>query len=45
MIVMKAGATTEQVDEVVREIKRHGLRADVSKGEFRTVIGIIGDER
>ncbi len=45
MIVMKAGATTEQVDEVVREIKRRGLRADVSKGEFRTVIGIIGDER
>jgi 3-deoxy-7-phosphoheptulonate synthase len=45
MIVMKAGATAEQVDEVVKEIKRHGLRADVSKGEFRTVIGIIGDER
>jgi 3-deoxy-7-phosphoheptulonate synthase len=45
MIVMKAGATPAQVDEVVTEIKRHGLRADVSKGEFRTVIGIIGDER
>jgi 3-deoxy-7-phosphoheptulonate synthase len=45
MIIMKAGATPEQVAEVVKEIKKFGLRADVSKGEFRTVIGIIGDER
>ena len=45
MIVMKTGATPAQVDEVVAEIKRNGLRADVSRGEFRTVIGIIGDER
>ncbi len=45
MIVMKTGATPVQVDEVVTEIKRNGLRADVSRGEFRTVIGIIGDER
>jgi 3-deoxy-7-phosphoheptulonate synthase len=45
MIIMKAGATPEQVAEVVKEIKKSGLRADVSKGEFRTVIGIIGDER
>jgi 3-deoxy-7-phosphoheptulonate synthase len=44
MIVMKTGATPEQVEEVVGEIKRHGLRADVSRGEYRTVIGIIGDE-
>jgi 3-deoxy-7-phosphoheptulonate synthase len=44
MIVMKTGATPEQVEEVVDEIKRHGLRADVSRGEYRTVIGIIGDE-
>jgi 3-deoxy-7-phosphoheptulonate synthase len=45
MIVMKTGATPEQVGGVVGEIKRHGLRADVSAGEFRTVIGIVGDER
>ena len=30
--------------QVVGEIKKSGLRADVSKGEFRTVIGLIGDE-
>lgn len=45
MIIMKTKATKEQVDNVVKEIKRFGLRADVSRGKFRTVIGIIGDER
>jgi 3-deoxy-7-phosphoheptulonate synthase len=45
MIIMKTGATKEQVADIVKEIKRYGLRADVSTGEFRTVIGIIGDER
>ena len=45
MIIMKAGATKEQVEHVVKEIKRFGLRADVSRGEFRTVIGLVGDER
>jgi 3-deoxy-7-phosphoheptulonate synthase len=45
MIIMKTGATQEQVADVVQEIKKRGFRADVSHGEFRTVIGIIGDER
>ena len=45
MIIMEAGATKEQVEHVVQEIKRFGLRADVSRGEFRTVIGLVGDER
>jgi 3-deoxy-7-phosphoheptulonate synthase len=30
---------------VVKDIETHGLRADVSQGDFRTVIGLIGDER
>lgn len=45
MIIMKSDATNEQVDAVIKEIERFGLRADVSRGEFRTVIGLIGDER
>ncbi len=45
MIIMKTEATPEQVSGVVKEIKRRGFRADVSKGEYKTVIGIIGDER
>lgn len=45
MIIMKSDATAEQVAEVVKEIKKYGLRADVSKGKYRTVIGLVGDER
>ena len=45
MIIMKKDATPEQTKYVVSEIKKHGLRADISRGEFRTVIGLVGDER
>ncbi len=44
MIIMKKNATPEQIRHVVGEIKKHGLRADISRGEFRTVIGLVGDE-
>ncbi len=44
MIIMKKEATQEQIKRVVSEIKKHGLRADISRGEFRTVIGLVGDE-
>ena len=45
MIIMSADATQEQIAEVIKEIKKYGLRADLSKGAFRTVIGLVGDER
>jgi len=45
MIIMKAGATGEEIANVVKEIKKYGLKADVSRGEYRTVIGLVGDER
>ncbi len=44
MIIMQSDATKEQIDAVVTEIKKYGLRADVSRGAFRTVIGLVGDE-
>jgi len=45
MIIMKSEATKEEIANIVKEIKKFGLKADVSRGEFRTVIGLIGDER
>ncbi len=45
MIIMDSTATKEEITNVVKEIKKFGLKADVSHGEFRTVIGLIGDER
>jgi len=45
MIIMKSDATKKQIDNVIKEIEKYGLRADVSRGDYRTVIGLIGDER
>jgi 3-deoxy-7-phosphoheptulonate synthase len=44
-IVMKPSATKQQIDGVISKIKSAGLKADVSSGEYQTVIGIVGDEK
>ncbi len=45
MIVMKEGATEEQVAHVIERIEQAGAKAHPSIGEFITVIGAIGDDR
>ncbi|HEY31595.1 MAG TPA: 3-deoxy-7-phosphoheptulonate synthase [Dehalococcoidia bacterium] len=44
MIIMKSEATDEEIASVVSEIKKYGLKADISRGAYRTVIGLVGDE-
>ena len=43
MIVMKEGASAEQVDAVIRQVESVGASAHISRGELHTVIGAIGD--
>ena len=43
MIVMKEGATEEQISHVVERIEEVGCSAHLSQGELLTVIGAIGD--
>jgi 3-deoxy-7-phosphoheptulonate synthase len=43
MIVMKEGATDEQIDAVVRRVEDVGCSAHVSRGDLLTVIGAIGE--
>ena len=45
IVVMKKNATKIQIERVIEKIKSSGLKAHISKGEFVTIIGIIGDER
>lgn len=45
VIVMKHHATAEEIDGVVEHIESLGFKAHLSRGEERTIIGIIGDER
>ncbi len=45
IIVMKMGATQTEVDEVLTRLTNGGWKTHVSRGEERTIIGVIGDER
>lgn len=45
VIVMKHNASAEEIAEVVQSIESLGFRAHLSRGEERTIIGVIGDER
>jgi 3-deoxy-7-phosphoheptulonate synthase len=45
IVVMKAGATEEEVGAVIGRIKDMGFTPHVSQGVERCVIGCIGDER
>jgi 3-deoxy-7-phosphoheptulonate synthase len=45
IIVMKAGATKRERDEVIKKIKELGYKPHVIHGTTRDVIGAVGDER
>jgi 3-deoxy-7-phosphoheptulonate synthase len=45
LIIMRNDATEEDIKRVVEKIEKLGFKAHVSKGEERTIIGIIGDTR
>ncbi len=44
IIVMNSHAPESAIDRVVAEIERMGSRAHLSRGQFRTVIGAVGEE-
>ncbi len=45
IIVLRSGATTGEVDDVCRRIEAMGYKAHTIRGELRTVIGAVGDDR
>ncbi|MEJ2267228.1 MAG: 3-deoxy-7-phosphoheptulonate synthase, partial [Anaerolineales bacterium] len=45
MIIMRTDATQGQIASVVQRVEMNGLRAHLSQGEERTVIGAVGDGR
>src|SRR5437879_13613771 len=40
--VMQPSASNEEIEHVVEVLRLHNLKAQVSRGEERTVIGVIG---
>ena len=45
VIIMKSGASAAEIAGVVKHIETVGMRAHLSQGEERTIIGMVGDER
>lgn len=45
IIVMNPGVREEEIQQVVDKLKSVGLGVHLSVGEFRTIVGAIGDEK
>jgi 3-deoxy-7-phosphoheptulonate synthase len=43
IIVLKQGATEEELRHIVKKLESRGLQANISKGTERTIVGVIGD--
>src|SRR6266480_3964236 len=44
IIVLRPHSTPAQIDHILERIQELGLRSHLSRGELRTIIGVIGDE-
>ncbi|MGH7143238.1 MAG: 3-deoxy-7-phosphoheptulonate synthase [Planctomycetota bacterium] len=44
IIVMRTGTSEENIQHVVRKIEEAGLKPHLSRGQFQTIVGAIGDE-
>src|SRR4030042_1155889 len=45
MIIMRTDETKQQIAGVVSHVEHYGMKAHLSTGEERTVIGVVGDGR
>ncbi len=45
IVVVGKNASEKQIDDIVRHIEEKGLKANISRGTEKTIIGAIGDER
>ncbi len=45
MIIMRADAQPDQIETVLRCVRRHGADPHLSSGAERTIIGVVGDVR
>jgi 3-deoxy-7-phosphoheptulonate synthase len=45
ILVIRPDASLEQIEHVIDRVKELGFTPHVSRGETRTIVGVIGDER
>jgi 3-deoxy-7-phosphoheptulonate synthase len=44
IIILQESVTEEQIQHVAEKVEQFGLQPSISRGTYRTVIGVIGDE-
>ena len=44
IVILKSGATEDQIQHIVEKAKKLGLKTNISRGIERTIIGLIGPE-
>lgn len=44
ILILKSNATGDQIDHVLERVEALGLQHHLSRGTYRTIVGIIGDE-
>src|SRR5688572_2284232 len=44
IIILQEAVTEEQIQHVAEKVEQFGLQPSISRGTYRTVIGVIGDE-
>ncbi len=44
IIILKSGATEEQIQHVIERVESHGMSAHLSRGTHRTIIGVVGEK-
>ncbi len=45
IIILRSNVTEKQVEHVIDRVEALGLKAHLSRGTYRTIVGVIGDER
>ncbi len=45
IIVLKSDVSDDQISHVLERIESLGMKAHLSRGTFRTIVGVIGDEQ
>ncbi len=45
IVVMKKGASEQDIQGLIARIQEQGFRAHLSRGEERTIVGVVGDDR
>jgi 3-deoxy-7-phosphoheptulonate synthase len=45
IVIMKKDASKEELDKIVKYVEERGLQVHLSKGEERTIVGLVGNTR